>query len=211
MTEMPLVMPIEKQTLSGLARATARDVRAAWGAASPAVQVVAVLTVGAALSSSLSSTVPLASGLAIAMLVPAALVDWHQRRLPNAIVVAAGVCFVLASLWAAVRGGNTSLAGVGLGLALFAGPLLFLHLVSPESIGFGDVKTAAVLGLILGAVDWHLAAWALTAAAGSTAFVGIARRQSHLPFGPGLLAGALSCLLAAALLDLDLNLETIGF
>lgn len=207
MTSTPLSMPIEQRAVTRLARAATRDVRTAWGAAPQTVQVLAIVTAAAALSSSIWEAVPLASGLAIAILVPAALVDWHQRRLPNAIVLAAAAGFVLASLGAIVRGANTSLAGVGLGIAIFSGPLLFLHLVSPQSIGFGDVKIAVVLGAALGAVDWQLATWALAAAAASTAFVGIARRQSHLPFGPGLLAGALSCLLAAALLDL----ETIGF
>jgi leader peptidase (prepilin peptidase)/N-methyltransferase len=206
MTAPPTTMPIEKRTVARLERAATGDVQAAWAAAPHTVQILTIVAAVAGLSSSVSSSVPLASGLTIAMLVPAALVDWHQRRLPDAIVLAAAAVFVLALLGVAAFGTNTSLAGVGLGVAIFAGPLLVLHLVSPRAMGFGDVKTAAVLGMAIGVVDWGLAAWALTAAAASTALAGIARRQSALPLGPGLVAGALSGVVAAAILDLD----TIG-
>jgi leader peptidase (prepilin peptidase)/N-methyltransferase len=50
-------------------------------------------------------------------------------------------------------------------------PVLALHLLSPASMGFGDVKAAVVLGAAVGTVDARLAAVALClAAAGGAAF-----------------------------------------
>ena len=64
-------------------------------------------------------------------------------------------------------------------------PLLLMHLASPSSMGFGDVKLAVVVGAAVGAADWQLALPALALAAGATATVGIVERLRHVPFGPG--------------------------
>ncbi len=202
MTTPAPVKPIEIQSESMLARAMS-DVRGAWAMAPRGIRMATVGAAIVALSSPVSGDVPVASGLTIALMTTAALVDWHQRRLPDAIVQAAATVFVLACLAANTAGTSSSPAGIALGLAVFGGPLLILHLASPRSMGFGDVKSAAVLGMAIGAVDWGLAAWALAAAAASTAVVGIASRRSTLPLGPGLVAGALSAVLAAAVFDLD--------
>jgi leader peptidase (prepilin peptidase)/N-methyltransferase len=79
-------------------------------------------------------------------------------------------------------------------------PLLLLHLVSPSAMGFGDVKLAVVLGAAVGVLDWQLAVPALALAAGATATVGVVTRARTIPFGPGLLAGALVATLANDLL-----------
>lgn len=206
MTAPAWVTPIRVRSAATVARAVS-DVQQAWTAAPRTVRTLTLGAGIAALSSSVSVDVPLASALAIAVMAPAALVDWHQRRVPDALVLAAATVFAVAWLTAIASGTNTSLAGIGLGAAVFAGPLLVLHLVSPQAMGFGDVKSAAVLGLTIGAVAWGLAAWALTAAAAATALAGIARRRSTLPFCPGLVAGALSATLTAAVVGLD----RIGF
>ena len=200
-TATPINMP------NAITRRAANDVQAAWSAAPRTVRALTIGAALAALSSSVSADVPLASGLTIATLVPAALVDWHQRRLPDAVVLTAAVAFAFASLAVAASGTNTSVASVALGVAMFAGPLLVVHLASPRSMGFGDVKAAAVLGAAVGAVDWGLAPWALTAAAATAAIIGVARRRATVPFGPSLVAGALSVILATA----ALGLNRIGF
>ncbi len=202
MTAPARVTPTRVRSAATVTRA-ANDVQQAWFAAPRTVRILTLCAAIAALSSSVSVDVPLASALAIAVMAPAALVDWHQRRLPDALVLGAATVFAVAWLAATLSGTNISLAGIGLGVAVFAGPLLVLHLASPQAMGFGDVKSAAVLGMAIGAAAWGLAAWALTAAAAATALAGIARRRSTLPFGPGLVAGALSAVLAAAVLSLD--------
>jgi leader peptidase (prepilin peptidase)/N-methyltransferase len=77
-----------------------------------------------------------------------------------------------------------------------AAPLLILHLASPASMGFGDVKLALLVGAAVGALDWQLTIPAMAIAAGSTATVGLMTRARTIAFGPGLVAGALIALLA---------------
>lgn len=196
------VVPAKNRSAAGLTRA-AGDVRDAWAAAPSRVRVPTVAAAIATLSTAASDDVVFASSLTVAVMISAALVDWHTRRLPDAIVIAAATVFGLGWLAATATRNGMSPVGIGLGVAVFAGPLLVLHLATPNAMGFGDVKAATVLGMAIGAVAWGLAAWALIAAAASTALVGLALRRPTLPLGPGLVAGALSILLAVAVFGLD--------
>ena len=191
MTAPAQVVPTRHRRATMMARVSG-DVRSAWAAAPTGLRVLTVVATAAAVSASASGDVAIMSGLTVAVMISAALVDWHTRRLPDAIVIAAAIVFGVSWITAAATRGGPPPVGVGLGAAVFAGPLLVLHLAAPRAMGFGDVKAAAVLGMALGAVAWGLAAWALMAATASTALVGIAMRRSTLPLGPGLVAGALS-------------------
>jgi leader peptidase (prepilin peptidase)/N-methyltransferase len=92
------------------------------------------------------------------------------------------------------------------GAAAMTAPLLVLHLISPRSMGFGDVKVALVLGAALGTVAWQLGLLALCAAAGLGATVGLARRSATIAFGPFLVAGVAVALIGYAFgLDIALN------
>ena len=82
------------------------------------------------------------------------------------------------------------------GAAAMALPILALHLLSPASMGFGDVKAAALLGAAVGTVDWRLGAVALCLAALSGAAVGVLTRRRTIAFGPFLVLGAWLSLLA---------------
>ena len=74
-----------------------------------------------------------------------AVVDARGRRLPNGQVLAAGVSVWLVALAGAARFGDPSvLARAALGMAAYGGLLLVVHLLSPSSLGFGDVKFAMV-------------------------------------------------------------------
>jgi leader peptidase (prepilin peptidase)/N-methyltransferase len=75
-------------------------------------------------------------------------------------------------------------------------PVLALHLLSPASMGFGDVKAAVVLGAAVGTVDARLAAVALCLAAAGGAAFGLATRRRAIPFGPFLVVASLVVLLA---------------
>ena len=77
-----------------------------------------------------------------------------------------------------------------------------LHLVSPRSMGFGDVKLAFVLGLVLGWLGWSELVLGLLGGFLAGAVVGVALialrhrgRKDHLPFGPFLAFGTLVVLL----------------
>jgi leader peptidase (prepilin peptidase)/N-methyltransferase len=124
--------------------------------------------------------------------VVAALVDLRQRRLPDRLVILAALPSVVA---AAAFG---AVVPAVLGALVFAGPLVLVHLVSPSAMGFGDVKFAAALGLAIGLFDptWSLVA--LCVASGIAAVAGVIRSAPSLPFGPGLLAGAVAAVVASA-------------
>jgi len=140
--------------------------------------------------------IPLASGLAVAVLVPPALIDVHYRRLPNPWVGAAAATFVVACVAQIVLGDSIDASSVALGVLALAGPVFVLHLISPAAMGFGDVKAGIVLGACLGAVGWELALAGLALAAGATSVTAILRGRSVVAFGPGLVAGALVALAA---------------
>ncbi len=158
----------------------------AWSSVGAGWRVAAVLTGCIALVGTRSTDVPLASGLAVAIVVLAAIVDVECRRLPNRIVLLAAGAFAALTIIDAAGGSNPELAEPAVGALLLAAPLLAMHLVSPAAMGLGDVKAAVVLGAAVGAVDWQLPLSALALAAGSTATVGVLRRMRVVPFGPGL-------------------------
>ena len=141
--------------------------------------------------------VPIASALAVALLVPAALIDVHTRRLPDLWVGAAAVAFLVTdSLNRAIGTSGVAPRDIVLGALVMGVPLLLMHLTSPSSMGFGDVKLAVVAGAAIGATDWHLALPSLALAAGVTATVGVVWRARYVPFGPGLVGATLVALLA---------------
>jgi len=142
--------------------------------------------------------------LLVAMLYFAAIsvaltcIDLDTHKLPNAIVLPAyvviGVLLVAASI---AYGDYAQLlqAAVG-GAALFA--LYFvMALAYPGGMGFGDVKLAGVVGIMLGFLDWGSLIVGAFAAflLGGVFGIGLllARRvdrKSGIPFGPWMLGGA---------------------
>ncbi len=176
----------------GLARAAWDTSPTRWRAGAVAVGLLALLT-------TLHATVPLASGVGVAALLPAALVDRRWQRLPDPLVALAASALVLVATLEARAGVVIEVRGAVAGVAVVAGPLLALHLVSPGSMGFGDVKAGVVLGAALGLVHWQVALTALAVATGLTAIVGLGRRAPSVPLGPGLVVGGAAALAAASL------------
>ncbi|MFC4106560.1 prepilin peptidase [Micromonospora zhanjiangensis] len=131
--------------------------------------------------------------------VPLAGVDLACLRLPDplvggALVLAAGGLAGAAG-WSGATG--PALRGLLAGLAGAAGHLV-LALAPGSRLGFGDVKLAGVLGLLLGWLGWDVLLLGLLLPhllAGVAAVVllstGRSRRDQPLPLGPALLAGAL--------------------
>jgi leader peptidase (prepilin peptidase)/N-methyltransferase len=144
-------------------------------------------------------TVPVAGAIGVAMLVPAAVIDIGERRLPDAWVGAGAVAVIVTLVVDSVVGQPNDtelLAGVAFGALAMALPVLALHLLSPASMGFGDVKAAVVLGAAVGTTDARLAAVALCLAAAGGAAFGLTTRRRTIPFGPFLVAASLVVLLA---------------
>jgi leader peptidase (prepilin peptidase)/N-methyltransferase len=145
-----------------------------------------------------AGTIPLAGALAVGMLVPAAVIDVRERRLPDAWV-GAGFMAAIATLVVDAATGAPSgidVLSVAVGAIVMALPVLALHLASPSAMGFGDVKAAVVLGAAVGTVDARLAPVALCLAAAGGAAVGLATHRRTIPFGPFLVGASLVVLLA---------------
>lgn len=97
--------------------------------------------------------------VALVPVVPAcvalAVVDWHTRLLPSRIVLAAttyaGVVALL--LWP-VTGDHRDLLRAAIGMVATWAVYALLWFVYPAGMGYGDVRLAALIGLVLGHVGW---------------------------------------------------------
>jgi leader peptidase (prepilin peptidase)/N-methyltransferase len=147
----------------------------------------------------------------VAALVALSVIDLRLFLLPNRIVFPlAGASVVLLGLGALAEG-DLDAYGRAL-LAAVASFLVFalLHVVSPRSMGFGDVKLSFVLGLYLGYLGWGEVVLGLFlgflygAVIGvGLILTGIRTRKDHVPFGPFLVAGTFVAIFAGSpLLDL---------
>lgn len=136
--------------------------------------------------------------VALVPLTTAALVDAAERRLPNRLVLLSAVPVCVVCVVDPFIGRVNAIEGVVSGALLLAAPLLVLHLIAPASMGFGDVKAAVSLGATLGLIQPELSLWTLCLASAITAAWGIARRETHVALGPGLILAALVVLVVAA-------------
>jgi leader peptidase (prepilin peptidase)/N-methyltransferase len=144
-----------------------------------------------------------AAGVAVGVLaVAAGWPDLRERRIPNRAVLGGLSATVLIAL-AVELGGDRPVAGSVAGGAVLAGGLMLaLHLARPASLGFGDVKLAAVLGALVGIVHWSLAAVTLGVAAliGAAGVLALRGWRRSIPFGTCMGAGGLATIAAAAAL-----------
>jgi len=97
--------------------------------------------------------------------------------------------FLVVSTMEWIIGTTPTIGGTFVSALVVGGPILLVHLVSPASMGFGDVKAALVVGMAVGSLGWQLGLVALTLAAGTAAAVGIACRARTIAFGPFLVLG----------------------
>lgn len=134
------------------------------------------------------------------------LIDLDTKRLPDVIVLPGYVvgiglltlaCLLGADWWALLR--------AGIGAAILFGLYALLWLVRPGAMGMGDVKLAGLVGLHLGWLGWAAVAVGATAAfiLGGMYGVGLlatrrAGRKTALAFGPWMIAGAWTGVLAGA-------------
>lgn len=127
-----------------------------------------------------------ATCLFAAGLVLLAVIDWEQRRVPDAILIPATI-LALVRTW---EGGDLlpAVAGGVLALAVF----LTLHVIGcrlygPGALGMGDVKLAGLIGAAIGLELMPHALLLGVLLAGAAAAVllatGRARRGDSLPYG----------------------------
>lgn len=137
----------------------------------------------------------------LAVLIALTVIDLRTFRLPDAIVLPATAVAAIAIAVADLAGGSPSLLGGAVGAVAFGGALGLLYLSArrlygAEAMGFGDVKLAVLLGLVLGAVDLRSVPVAGGMAVLLGGLVGVvalalgAGRRAEVPFGPMLCTGA---------------------
>ncbi|ACZ32403.1 peptidase A24A prepilin type IV (plasmid) [Xylanimonas cellulosilytica DSM 15894] len=140
---------------------------------------------------------PLRAAAWLYLVVGAAIIwiDLDVHRIPDAITrwwAPALAAVLLVS--AAITGQWEILGWAAAGAGVLGGLFFVLALVS--SMGLGDVKLAAITGLLLGPLGWSglltaaLAAFLLPALAALVLLARGAGRRAHLAFGPGIVAGA---------------------
>ena len=133
-----------------------------------------------------------------ACLLVVSVIDLEYSIIPNRIVYPTIFASVPLLALAALIDGDLGRLGTALvGAAISFGVLLVVHLISPDSMGFGDVRLSFILGLFLGwlGLSHVVAGLFLGFALGAVVGVGLMLtkrrgRKDSVPFGPFLAAGA---------------------
>jgi leader peptidase (prepilin peptidase)/N-methyltransferase len=131
-------------------------------------------------------------GFALAVVAAAGIaagwIDAYEHRLPDALILPAYP--LTAALLLASGDPEAMLRAAACAAAAMA---LYGIGCATGQVGFGDVKLAGLLGLVLGWTSWAAPVVALAAAAvigGAQAVVVLAMRRKDFPFGPAMLLGA---------------------
>lgn len=138
-----------------------------------------------------------------------AYVDWRVQRLPKAPILAATAAGLglLAAEWLWARDTAAALGALA-GLVIARSAFWLLWRMMPHAMGFGDVRLAALVGLVLGRLGWEQLAVGLWAGLAIFGVWGIGRalvRRSRtamrepLAYGPFMILGMLVGVLAVSL------------
>ncbi len=131
------------------------------------------------------------------------MIDLAVHRLPDRLTLPSYlVVAALLVLAAFAQDDWWALARAAVGAVLLYGGYYLLAVALPGAMGFGDVKLAGVLGAVLGWAGWIplLVGACLGFLYGGLVSLGLlvtrqATRKTRVPFGPFMVAGALTALL----------------
>lgn len=134
----------------------------------------------------------------MAVSVALALIDIDTHTLPNRIVLPMyPVLAVLLTVATLITGDWPALLRAAIGSVVLGGVYLVLALAVPRGMGFGDVKLAGALGLVLAYLGWGplaVGAFGAFLLGGTFGIVLLlvrrAGRTTGIPFGPWMLLGA---------------------
>lgn len=126
------------------------------------------------------------------------VIDARTHRLPNRIVLPTlGALVLLAIIEALVTGDGERLVRALLGGLALGAFYAVMHLISRQGMGGGDVKLAAVIGLVLAWHGWQVLVLGAAAAFLLGALYAIvlmllrrANRHTRIAFGPWMIIGA---------------------
>jgi len=131
----------------------------------------------------------------LALMPVISVIDLEHRIIPNRIVYPALIAFPIYLVVANLFVAPVDLVRMVIGFAAYGGILFVVALIS-RGMGMGDVKLAALIGLVLGSLSLGQVAVAAGAAVilgAIGAVAALARgagRKGAIPFGPFLAAGA---------------------
>ncbi len=150
------------------------------------------------------------AGLCIfaAVLIAEALIDLDTRKLPRRIIYVATPLSVALFLAAAARSGNARMVeDAALGAVLAGAVFGVIHFIAPRSMGFGDVRFAAYIGINLGFLGLVAVVYFLYGAFILGAVFGVAYAllksktlKVSIPFGPFMAMAAFLSALATGLI-----------
>jgi leader peptidase (prepilin peptidase)/N-methyltransferase len=132
----------------------------------------------------------------LGLMLALAVIDIRHKIIPNRLIYPSLLMFAAYLVVAAVAGGGTDVLDGVIGFLAYGGVILIVALISPRGMGMGDVKLAALIGMVIGAIDLPSVAVAagmgilLGGLAAIVALLAGKGRKSVLPFGPFLAAGA---------------------
>jgi leader peptidase (prepilin peptidase)/N-methyltransferase len=133
----------------------------------------------------------------LGLMVAIAIIDVRHQIIPNRLVYPALLVFAAYILIGALAGGGLEVITAAIGMLAYGGALLLVAFISPRGMGMGDVKLAALIGLVLGSVGLRYVTVAAAAGillggvAAIVALIAGASRKNAIPFGPFLAVGAL--------------------
>ena len=132
----------------------------------------------------------------LALMPGIALIDLRHRIIPNKLTYPATIAFIPVILLAWLIGDAADPVKAAIGFLAFGGGIFLVASVS-GGMGFGDVKLAALIGLVLGSLGLRF----VGVSAGATIVLGgvggllaltMGRgMKSKIPYGPYLAAGAI--------------------
>ncbi|MFF2273465.1 prepilin peptidase [Agromyces sp. NPDC058136] len=213
---MPLIVPLTALALAAVGFALGWWPLAAWSAHSITGERMprrATLRIAAAATTAATFGV-LGLRFGLDWVLPALLafaacatvlsiVDLVEKRLPNAVVfpaLGAVAVLLVPATWA--TGSWMSLVWALVGSAAMFAVYFVLALISPSSMGMGDVKLALVIGMLagwFGLTAWLVALLAAFVIGGVLAIIALILKRvtmrGSIPFGPSMLAGALVAVL----------------
>jgi len=139
----------------------------------------------------------------LGLLVAISVIDVRHKKIPNRLVyptlIVAAVLIVVGDL----AEGDLDVVSAAIGFLAYGLALLIIALIAPKGMGMGDVKLAALIGLVLGSLGLEYVAVAAGVGVllgGVGAIVALlmgASRKTGIPFGPFLAAGAAVATFAA--------------
>jgi len=132
------------------------------------------------------------------LLAAIAVEDLRHHRIHNRHVLALAAVVVGSAVIAAV-GGDSAVAGrAAIGAVLGSTPLAAVWVMRAGHIGGGDIKLAATLGALVGAINpWLAVAVVGLGLVGSLA-TALAIRRQRVALGPGMVAGAFVAMVSFA-------------